>query len=839
MARATALRPASVSFPALGTTACVVTTDPRALAEAQFLVTREVRAFDEACSRFRPDSELSGVNASSGAGSRSASSSAAPSTLPSPRRSRPEASSTRPSGAAARARLPARLLVERRRPTPPSAWRRPRAGARSSSTPSAGACARPRASPSISERPRRRSRPTARRRPRRGSPTRPRLARRRHQRGRCTAGGRWIVRVSDDHRAPVTAPGPSRSRPVGSRRRARQCAPRPAALPVHHIVDPARGPRPPVWRTVSVAASPPQGQRRRDRIDRARRERCRLARRPAPPARLVRLRRHPHGRGLARGRGAGRRALMSSILTTRSLWYLARGTGVVSLVLLTAILALGIGAHTSAGTSRAPRFATALLHRNLSLLVLVFLAVHITTSVLDPFAAISWTDAVSPPRELPPGLARALPWNSTSCSPSRSRASCGSGLGCGSGAPLARLRVLADRARAWVGTGSDARQRLAPVDRRRIGSRLSSRRSAGGSCTPPACTGRRRLAPSAALVLAPRCSRLGRVGPAAGGVGRARLHLPALLLHHTDDPSGGLRDERHAPARDRASQPAGPRAERARRACSQAGTDERTPAWLSSHVARYAEPPAPRSRPRRGVRRRARGSGLAGRGRRRSSPRTASWRAVLAGSRRPVVVANGMEGEPASAKFPFLLSVACTLCGRRARLARRRRRRDPSVHPASTRSAARGVRAGARRAPRARARRRADPPLVAAGALRGRRGHGGPQLAQRRPCQRRWQHRRPSQRAPGLVADAAPERGDPRARGVDRPLRRVLVLFATARTAQLAPRFSASRAGSPPRGLRDPHRGRRSRRCSSKVPFPPVRRRCSSEATSAAGPRNR
>jgi sulfoxide reductase heme-binding subunit YedZ len=87
---------------------------------------------------------------------------------------------------------------------------------------------------------------------------------------------------------------------------------------------------------------------------------------------------------------------MSSILTARSLWYLARGTGVVSLGLLTAIVALGISAHTSAGTRRVPRFATALLHRNLSLLVLVFLAVHIATSVLDPFAAISWTDAVIP-----------------------------------------------------------------------------------------------------------------------------------------------------------------------------------------------------------------------------------------------------------------------------------------------------------------------------------------------------------------------------------------------------------------------------------------------------------
>jgi sulfoxide reductase heme-binding subunit YedZ len=86
----------------------------------------------------------------------------------------------------------------------------------------------------------------------------------------------------------------------------------------------------------------------------------------------------------------------SAILTNRSLWYLARGTGVVSLVLVTAVVVLGIGGRAGTGASRLPRFATALLHRNLSLLALVFLLVHILTSVLDPFAAIAWSDALVP-----------------------------------------------------------------------------------------------------------------------------------------------------------------------------------------------------------------------------------------------------------------------------------------------------------------------------------------------------------------------------------------------------------------------------------------------------------
>jgi sulfoxide reductase heme-binding subunit YedZ len=88
--------------------------------------------------------------------------------------------------------------------------------------------------------------------------------------------------------------------------------------------------------------------------------------------------------------------VIAGVLGTKSLWYLARGTGVVSLTLLTATVALGVGARSGTGASRIPRFAVTLLHRNLSLLILVFLVIHIATSVLDPFAAITWTDAVIP-----------------------------------------------------------------------------------------------------------------------------------------------------------------------------------------------------------------------------------------------------------------------------------------------------------------------------------------------------------------------------------------------------------------------------------------------------------
>jgi sulfoxide reductase heme-binding subunit YedZ len=78
-------------------------------------------------------------------------------------------------------------------------------------------------------------------------------------------------------------------------------------------------------------------------------------------------------------------------------WYLARGTGVVALLLLTASVVLGVmnSVRFSAGP-RWPRFAIDTLHRDVSLLVLVVLAAHIITSVLDSFAPISLLNSVIP-----------------------------------------------------------------------------------------------------------------------------------------------------------------------------------------------------------------------------------------------------------------------------------------------------------------------------------------------------------------------------------------------------------------------------------------------------------
>jgi len=77
-------------------------------------------------------------------------------------------------------------------------------------------------------------------------------------------------------------------------------------------------------------------------------------------------------------------------------WYLTRSTGAVALVLLTLAVALGIADIRRLQTERWPRFVVGSLHRNVSLLALAFVVVHILTSVLDSYASISLVDAVVP-----------------------------------------------------------------------------------------------------------------------------------------------------------------------------------------------------------------------------------------------------------------------------------------------------------------------------------------------------------------------------------------------------------------------------------------------------------
>ena len=87
---------------------------------------------------------------------------------------------------------------------------------------------------------------------------------------------------------------------------------------------------------------------------------------------------------------------MLAAANAQALWYLTRGTGLVALVLLTASVVLGIMETSEWSGPHWPRFLTAGLHRNISLLATAFLAVHIATAVLDGFAPIGWLDGVVP-----------------------------------------------------------------------------------------------------------------------------------------------------------------------------------------------------------------------------------------------------------------------------------------------------------------------------------------------------------------------------------------------------------------------------------------------------------
>jgi Ferric reductase like transmembrane component len=78
------------------------------------------------------------------------------------------------------------------------------------------------------------------------------------------------------------------------------------------------------------------------------------------------------------------------------LWYLARGSGLAALVVLTLSMVLGIVTSVRWTNPRWPRFVIELLHRNSSLVAFALIVVHVSTVVIDAFAPIGWKDTVVP-----------------------------------------------------------------------------------------------------------------------------------------------------------------------------------------------------------------------------------------------------------------------------------------------------------------------------------------------------------------------------------------------------------------------------------------------------------
>jgi methionine sulfoxide reductase heme-binding subunit len=78
------------------------------------------------------------------------------------------------------------------------------------------------------------------------------------------------------------------------------------------------------------------------------------------------------------------------------LWYTTRGAGAVTLILLSSVVVLGVLSALRVQSESWPRFLTTGLHRNLALMTLVFLALHIVTAVVDPFTNLGWAAALIP-----------------------------------------------------------------------------------------------------------------------------------------------------------------------------------------------------------------------------------------------------------------------------------------------------------------------------------------------------------------------------------------------------------------------------------------------------------
>ncbi|HWX09086.1 MAG TPA: hypothetical protein VNY33_03830 [Gaiellaceae bacterium] len=81
---------------------------------------------------------------------------------------------------------------------------------------------------------------------------------------------------------------------------------------------------------------------------------------------------------------------------SKALWFATRGAGTAAFLTLTGTVVLGIAGAQRLQSPRLPRFLVAGLHRNLTLLALALLGVHIGTAVADTYAPIGVKDVFVP-----------------------------------------------------------------------------------------------------------------------------------------------------------------------------------------------------------------------------------------------------------------------------------------------------------------------------------------------------------------------------------------------------------------------------------------------------------
>jgi predicted ferric reductase len=82
--------------------------------------------------------------------------------------------------------------------------------------------------------------------------------------------------------------------------------------------------------------------------------------------------------------------------TSPYFWYTTRATGFVALILFTLVVALGTFVANRIGGTYVGRFELNELHRSISMVAIVFLVVHILSTLLDSYVPTGWFSAIIP-----------------------------------------------------------------------------------------------------------------------------------------------------------------------------------------------------------------------------------------------------------------------------------------------------------------------------------------------------------------------------------------------------------------------------------------------------------
>lgn len=83
-------------------------------------------------------------------------------------------------------------------------------------------------------------------------------------------------------------------------------------------------------------------------------------------------------------------------LTSPYLWYTTRATGIVTLVLFTLVVALGTLVSNRIGGTMVGRFELNELHRSISIVAMIFLLIHVLTTIVDSYVATGIISVVVP-----------------------------------------------------------------------------------------------------------------------------------------------------------------------------------------------------------------------------------------------------------------------------------------------------------------------------------------------------------------------------------------------------------------------------------------------------------